>query len=139
MFAEHFRGASEDLKRPDQIEDLGSRRGNKDDSPSLRLNRLLIIKIRARHRTSLPDWWTGQAVFPFHFVAASRCHLDSSPFILSSIEEERRETGVNRFILACHLSLTTNASPARTHDPLSAVANLSGAASKVFLSSSEQK
>ncbi len=32
LFAEHFRGAREDLERPDQIEDFGSRRGNEDDA-----------------------------------------------------------------------------------------------------------
>ena len=31
LFAEHFRGASEDLKRPDQIEYLGPRRGYEHD------------------------------------------------------------------------------------------------------------
>jgi len=32
LFAEHFRGAREDLKRPDQIEDFRARRGNEDDA-----------------------------------------------------------------------------------------------------------
>jgi hypothetical protein len=81
LFAEHFRGASEDLQRPDQIEDLRSRRGHEDDPTRARLDRLLIIKCRSR-------------------------------------------TGI---------------SSALGHNFLSAVANLSGAASKVFLSSSEQK
>jgi hypothetical protein len=44
LFAEHFRGAREDLKRTDQVEDLGSWRGNKHDPPCPRLNRVLIIK-----------------------------------------------------------------------------------------------
>jgi hypothetical protein len=32
LFAEHFRGASKDLKRPDQIENLSSRRGYENDA-----------------------------------------------------------------------------------------------------------
>src|SRR5206468_4543593 len=31
LFVEHFRGAREDLQRPDQIENLGSRRGYEHD------------------------------------------------------------------------------------------------------------
>jgi hypothetical protein len=32
LFVEHFRGAGEDLQRPDQIENLGSRRGYEHDA-----------------------------------------------------------------------------------------------------------
>jgi len=70
LFTEHFRGAGKDLERPDQIKNLGSRRGYEHDAARPRLGRLLIIKC---------------------------------------------------------------------HSFLSAVANLSGAESNVFLSSSEQK
>jgi hypothetical protein len=41
--AEHFRGASKDLKWPDQIQDLGPRPRNEHHSPRSRLNLLLIV------------------------------------------------------------------------------------------------
>jgi hypothetical protein len=44
LFAKHFRGTSKDLKRPDEIEDLGSRRGYEHDPARPRLDPLLIIK-----------------------------------------------------------------------------------------------
>jgi hypothetical protein len=39
LFAEHFRSARKDLKRPDQIDDLRPRRGDEHDTPSWRLDR----------------------------------------------------------------------------------------------------
>jgi hypothetical protein len=43
LFTEHFRGASENLKRPDQIEDFRPRSSNEHNLASPRLNRFLIV------------------------------------------------------------------------------------------------
>ena len=74
---EHFRSASKDLKRPDQIEDLGPWRGYEHDPARSRWGWLLIIKVRA-----------GPAVYPFHCLPR-RLQVRLLTFILSSVEEER--------------------------------------------------
>src|SRR5437899_9392497 len=87
LFAEHFRSASKDLKRPDQIDDLRPRRGHEHDPPRFGPRRTATIS-----------------------------ELGHS-FLLLVIRPVR----------------------AWTQSFLSAATNLSGAASNVFLSSSEQK
>jgi hypothetical protein len=88
-FAEHFCGASKDLKRPNEVEDLGSRRREEYHPPRARWDWLFIIKIRARHRTNPSDWRTGLAVYSFHLLVASSCQLRLLTLVLSSVEEER--------------------------------------------------
>ena len=63
MPAKHFRSASKDLKRADQIEDLGPRRGHEHDPSRSRWDLLLIIKVRA-----------GLAV-SFYLLVVSSYHL----------------------------------------------------------------
>ena len=96
MPAEHFCGASKDLKRTDQIEDLCPRRCNEHDASRPRWDWLLIIKVRA-----------GLAVYSFHRLVASSCQFDSSPTPLLGRggEANKFESTHSFWLVTCHTSL----------------------------------
>src|SRR5207248_5615259 len=103
--AVHFRGASEDLKWPNQIEDLGAGRRDEHDSPRARWDWLLIIKVRA-----------GLAVYSFHRLVASSCQFDSSPTPLLGRggEAKKFESTHSFWLVTCHVArLPRRRSPRR--------------------------